>query len=72
MTTREEQRRRELAEIVRRDWAELEGAFDHRRDGLAASRRFDARMRIHVCLSGERRFVLLSRLIRAERALGRQ
>ena len=73
----EEERSRSLARSELDDWRLLEELFDHRFDGLVASRRFEERLTHHWRVWGDRtagksRLTFLQHLEDAERELYRQ
>lgn len=60
----------ERESMRRRMWIELEEAFDHRYDGLAANRRFEGQLRIWAIMwAGGSVAHALSDLAKAERAI---
>jgi hypothetical protein len=53
MNPRQQQRAEELEHMRRAHMSELEDAFDHRNDGVAADRRFREKLRFHVVMFGD-------------------
>lgn len=70
------QRERERDSIERRLYAELQDAYDHRGDDMAAHRRYEAKFRYYAAFISDgtvrtSRASILQRLLKDERALCR-